>query len=351
MEKRAQKKNEIMIGLIILAVLALICMRIILKQYGFSSPVTAQSAPKAVETGTGPGSSTESASLISLPENFSVMTPLEIFTPDTLYEKINGQADLYLGSGFFQLKCQRFVHPDSPDMWFEVFKYDMGTADHAFSVYSQQYRDDGQSLDWAPFGYSVANALFFVHGQDYIEMRTNSTSHELMMVMHTVAKEYVENNALETVTIAGIGWFPEQGLNPKSITMVSSNAFGFERLNRVYTARYLIDGKTVTAFISQRADDQEAAELAFAFGRFYSQFGGQELTTGFPSPNGKTIEIMDSIHIIFSEGIYLAGVHEAQDMDVARELASRLHTKIGTMKMQMERIRPLNKLDVTRPVK
>jgi hypothetical protein len=213
-------------------------------------------------------------------------------------------------------------------MWFEVFKYDMGTVDHAFSVYSQQYRDDGQSLDWAPFAYSVTNALFFVHGQDYFEMRSGSISHELMTAIHTVAKQYVRNKPLKTVTITGISWFPEQGLNPKSITMVSSNAFGFERLNQVYTAEYLVDGKTLTAFISQRADNQEATELASAFGGFYVQFGGQELSTGFPSPNGKTIEIMDSIHIIFSKGIYLAGVHEAQDMTAARELASRLLTKI-----------------------
>jgi hypothetical protein len=165
-----------------------------------------------------------------------------------------------------------------------------------------------------------------------MEMRGSSTSHELMTAMQAAAREYVRNNPLETETIAGIGWFPKQYLNPKSITMVSSNAFGFERLNQVYTADYLIDGKTVTAFISRRADDREATELASAFGGFYLQFGGEELATGFPSPNGKTIEIMDSIHIIFSRGIYLAGVHEAQDMDTARELASRLHRQIEVLK-------------------
>ena len=40
---------------------------------------------------------------------------------------------------------------------------------------------------------------------------------------------------------------------------------------------------------------------------------------------------MDSIDIIFSRGVYLAGVHEAQDMDIARELAKRLYEKIGDM--------------------
>jgi hypothetical protein len=53
-------------------------------------------------------SSAQLSTLVSLPENLSEMTPLENFTPETLYEKINGQADLYLASGFLQLKSQRY---------------------------------------------------------------------------------------------------------------------------------------------------------------------------------------------------------------------------------------------------
>ena len=112
--------------------------------------------------------------------------------------------------------------------------------------------------------------------------------------------------------------------------MVSSNAFGFERLDQVYTAEYRIDGMMVTTYISERASAEEAAELASAFSDYFLQFGGQELETGFPSPNGKTIEIMDSFNIIFSNGAYLAGVYEAINIEFARKLASRLHKQIAS---------------------
>jgi hypothetical protein len=161
------------------------------QQFQFNPAVTAQSA---LEMGMGQTASAQLSTLVFLPENLREMTPLESFTPDTLYEKINGQADLYLASGFVQLKSQRYVQTDSQDMWFEVFKYDMGTLESAFSVYSQQYRDDGHPLEWTEFAYSVANALFFVHGQDYIEMRAASTSDDLVTSMHDVAKKHVETN-------------------------------------------------------------------------------------------------------------------------------------------------------------
>jgi hypothetical protein len=324
-KKRTRIKGETLLGLVILAILVFIGIMVFNQQFQFNRAVTAQSV---LEAGMKQATSDEPSTLVSLPDGLRVMTPLESFNPNTLYEKINGQADLYLASGFIQLKSQRYAQTENQDMWFEVFKYDMGTIENAFSVYSQQYRDDGRPLEWTEFAYAVPNALFFMHGQDYIEMRAASTSEELVASMEGVAKEYVASNILEEATVAGFAWFPEKGLDKKSVAMVVSNAFGFERLNQVFTAEYPIDGMTVTAYISERDSTAEAAELASAFSEYFLRFGGQELGAGFPSQNGKIIEIMDTYNIIFSEGPYLAGVHEAMNMEIARELASRLHKKI-----------------------
>jgi hypothetical protein len=193
-KKRTRTKGETLLGFLILAILALIGAMVFFQQFQFNPAVTAQSALEGVME---QFSSVQLSTLVPLPENFTEMTPLETFTPETLYEKIDGQADLYLESGFLQLKSQRYVHTGNQDMWFEVFKYDMGTTENAFSVYSQQYRDDGHPLEWAKYAYSVANALFFVHGQDYMEMRAAGTSDELIASMHEVAKKYVETSAVE----------------------------------------------------------------------------------------------------------------------------------------------------------
>ena len=322
------KKSETFLGLFILAMLTLIGVMVFIQQFRYNPAVIAQSA---LETETEKVSSPDISFLVSLPENLSVMTPIESFTPDNLYEKINGQADLYLTSGFKKLKSQRYVRQDNQNLWFEIFIYDMGTIENAFSVYSQQYRDDGQTLGWTEFAYFVANAIFFVHGPYYIEMRAASKADDLMASMQGVAKEYVKYHSLEKKTVAGLSWFPKKDLETKSVAMVSSNAFGFDRLDRVYTAEYGLDGIKVTAYISKRASAEEAAQLTSAFSDFLIKFGGQKLKTGFPSQNGQLIEIMDSYDLIFSNGAYLAGVHEAKNTQIARELASRLNKQIGDM--------------------
>ena len=192
-KKRTRTKGETLLGFFILIILASIGVMVFFQQFQFNPAVTSQSALEASME----QSSSQLSALVPLPENFAEMTPLESFTSETLYEKINGQADLYLAFGFLNLTSQRYVHTNNQDMWFEVFKYDMGTPENAFSVYNQQYRDDGQPLEWAEFAYSVANALFFVHKQDYLEMRAAGTSDDLVTSMHEAAKKYVETHTLE----------------------------------------------------------------------------------------------------------------------------------------------------------
>jgi hypothetical protein len=72
-------------------------------------------------------------------------SPPERFGPDTLYEKINGRADLYLSSGFVSLNTQRFAMDSTAGAWVEVFVYDMATPENAFSVFSMQRREGARA--------------------------------------------------------------------------------------------------------------------------------------------------------------------------------------------------------------
>ena len=86
---------------------------------------------------------------IPLHTGIEAMSPAESFTPDTLSNKINGKAELYLSAGFIQLQTQRFRPADDPEQWFEVFIYDMGKPANAFAVYSTQRRKMSKKCPWS----------------------------------------------------------------------------------------------------------------------------------------------------------------------------------------------------------
>jgi hypothetical protein len=51
---------------------------------------------------------------IALHEEMRPLSPLESFGSETLSEKINGKAELYLSAGFVHLRCQRFARINEP---------------------------------------------------------------------------------------------------------------------------------------------------------------------------------------------------------------------------------------------
>jgi len=107
--------------------------------------------------------------IVTPPPGLEPLNSPEVFEPDNLYEKINGQAELYLSAGFVRLKSQWFAEVKNPDSIFEVYIYHMGKGINAFSVYSVQRRGDIQKVDLAQFAYQTKSSLYLVHGPYYLE--------------------------------------------------------------------------------------------------------------------------------------------------------------------------------------
>lgn len=61
----------------------------------------------------------------------------QVFSPETLYEKINGQAEQYLKFGFVELTVIELEHPGE-GRTLDVYLYDQGTFEGSLGVYQEQ---------------------------------------------------------------------------------------------------------------------------------------------------------------------------------------------------------------------
>jgi hypothetical protein len=262
--------------------------------------------------------------LLSPPENFSVFSPTETFDHITLSDKIDGKAELYLPAGFKSLFAQRFTSNDAPDIWYEVFIYDMGNMLNAFSVYSAQRRDNAEPESIAEFSYSAENALFWVHGPYYAEIIASETSDNTHEHLLTLAESFNSRHPITVETIKEIEFFPEKGLVQHSITFIPANAFGFEGLDRIFTARYQVDDKELTAFISQRDSVEEATEKVEEFVQFLTTYGGTEVSSDL----ARIVEFFGTFDAVLAVGPYLAGVHEASSPEDATIMVQYIYEKL-----------------------
>ncbi|MCK4275551.1 MAG: hypothetical protein KAX78_03490, partial [Phycisphaerae bacterium] len=235
----------------------------------------------------------------------------ERFGPDDVFQKINGRAELYFAAGFISLQCQRFqlaADEGDSDRWAEAFVYEMASHRAAFSVYSTQRRSGVENVELGDFAYRTANGLYFVHGPFYVELVSSVITGEAAPAMLTFGRNFIALNPATRESIAELQMFAPDGLDPDSVLLLINDAFGLGRLDNVFTARYAIGGVQVTAFLSQRATQQEAAELAKVYFDSLMGLGGEEEPADSDMANLKVVKIMDGYEFIFSHGRFFAGV-------------------------------------------
>ncbi|MFH2043688.1 MAG: DUF6599 family protein [Pseudomonadota bacterium] len=310
---------EIYLGIAILLLIALIATLIFFEQFRYDIP-DFTTGNTLYETSGQPSSEILTKSILSF-NNMEPLSSPETFNAENLSEKINGKAELYLSAGFKSLACQRYKKPDDPDLWLETFIYDMGNIINSFAVYSMQRRESSLDLDASKFSYKTENAIFFIWNNYYVEIVSSKPSEFLMDSMVAFAKDFIKKTGGKQETISELNMFPTDNLDTKSISLLTTNAFGFDRLNMVFTADYKIKNNKIKAFISKRADQLQAKDLAKNYSEFLAFLGGQTIKPDIKLDDLAIIEIMGEYEIIFTNGSFLAGIHSAKDLNDAKDLA------------------------------
>jgi hypothetical protein len=327
---RTVSKTESWVGYAILLVLVVISGVILLKQSQYNpaifKPTTFQPEYLAL---TSPPANSPLDLVQYAPKSLIALTPPETFGPENLSDKINGKAELYLSAGFVRLVSQRFAIEDEPADWMEAFIYDMGSPQGSFAVYSLQKRPDAAELETGDFAYRSENALYFVNGSYYVELVASVAQEKMAALILTFANNFIGKTTAGSGQFNEFNLFPAKYLNKKSISLLPSDAFGFQQLDSIFTAQYEVGDTELTAFLSQRQSPAEALKLVESYTSFLREFGGTELKSTLNIPGVRLVEIMDTFELIFSRSSFLAGVHGAENRKAAEELALMLNQSLA----------------------
>jgi hypothetical protein len=328
---RSRPSPQSLVALASLACLLAIAGGLLAVQSRMNPAVANFLAISAGGPGTGPAAlSADEPPLVPFPEGMTALTPVERFTPETLSDKINGKAELYLSAGVLGLACQRVGLAGQPGVWVEAFVFDMGSGENAFAVFSVQRRPEAEPLDLAEFAYRAGNALFFVHGAAYVELIGSEESAAVVAALAALARGLIGSApAPAAAAMAERDLFPGEGLVAESIRLIPADAFGLAGFDRVYTAAYTLGPVEMTAFLARRSSAAAAAEAAAAYAGFLTTYGGTVLSTDQPVAGAAIISIMDAVEVVFAKGDFVAGVHEAPDPEQAVALARRVASQLS----------------------
>lgn len=259
---------------------------------------------------------------------------VESFDPDTLSDKIDGKAELYLAAHFKEMSCRTFAGPDGAR--YQVYVFAMDSPKDAFAVASAQRRPGATPTDFAPEATLTENTVSFTAGRHYVELSADRVGPQNQASLLAMAKALAGRIPAEAATAGAApsetALFPAEYLDTASVRLAASDAMGLAGFSNVYTADYALPKGQATAFLAVRDTPQAATADAGAFAAFLGQNGYAQAAAppGATPPDGAVLLAADgSFEIIFTRGKVLAGVHDAQSLDAALDLAGRLEKALA----------------------
>jgi hypothetical protein len=123
--------------------------------------------------------------------------------------------------------------------------------------------------------------------------------------------------------------FPLDGLVENSFGLKTTNVFGFSEMQNAFTARYEIAGETLTAFLCRQPDQQAAGKLADSYYSFLIDNGAQAKVRDTGMNSARIVDFYGSVEMIFTCGVYVAGIHEAESETAAVKVAAILYQKLN----------------------
>ena len=246
------------------------------------------------------------------------MGPTEFYSPDTLYEKIDGRAPAYLGFNFQQLRCRSFGIDGTKGSYVDVYEYRMDTPVNAFGIFSQERDANGKPVDFAPDGYSGEMGFFFRQGACYVQVIASDQTPKTMDLAKAIAENRAKAIPADNAGLDARRRLPNVGLIPESVSFVQDNAQGQAFLKNVFQAGYNFEGGK-TSFFLMVSDPATTAQAYKSYLAFCGRFGK---ATELPASGGAKIfqaESFGSVKVIYQREGEIGGVFDAKDAGKARQ--------------------------------
>jgi hypothetical protein len=250
---------------------------------------------------------------------------------DNLYEKIDGREPQFRAYHFVELRFGRYSDVGRKET-FDAYIFDMAAAANAFGIYAKERSGVSGSVDIGRAGYQSGAATFFCKGKYYVYVLGPADGGEAASATSRRVAESIAD------TIAGVDepfWaetlLPVEDQLANTLSYQATSALSYEFLEGVFLAKYKTDDVPYQMFLMKAKDEAKAKAL---FGRLAEKLAKSQydkIVSRGELDGGETL-VCDSLGyflVAFRTGVYLGGVIECEDRELASRQAEQLRKRVA----------------------
>jgi hypothetical protein len=234
---------------------------------------------------------------------------VQTFIPKTLYEYINGAADLYIMYDFQELKVAEYLNEKKASVIIDVYRHK--TPTHAFGIYSQERHPKANFINVGAQGYVEEEILNFIAGPYYVKITGYKIEFGGQGVLISFAKKVLENLEEKGTLPTLLNSFPPEGKVKNSEKFIAKNFLGYSFLHSAFIADYEVSGKKFKLFVIEPGDKNECKMI---IQKYLEQTGKTEKSVAegrhrIPDPHHGEIDL-------YWQGRYIWGTLSLTDSDL-----------------------------------
>ena len=250
---------------------------------------------------------------------------IQRFAPKTLYEYINGAADLYLACDFEELQVAEYGNAQKASIIVEVYRH--RTPRDAFGIYSQERPPEAQVLSVGAQGYIDTHILNFLTGRHYVKISSANTGAEDREVLQRFAGGMAASLEGNGTLPAPLNLFPGEGKRGNAEKYIVRNFLGYPFFSGVFTAEYELTGRKFRLFIIEANDGTACREIVQKYLR-QAKAPNREVNEGryaIADPHHGVVELQ-------WKGKYIWGAVDLADAELRLRYLKRIEEKLKDAK-------------------
>jgi hypothetical protein len=183
------------------------------------------------------------------------------YTPETLFDYIDGGAEAFLQFDFQELVAATYVNAKKVEVTADLYRH--ATPTRAFGIYSQERRPGASKMPGALEGVASEGHLEFVAGAYYVKLALPSggDSAVLSMFAEKIAAKLPGARGLPPV----LACFPEKGRKPRSERLTARDFLGRAFLHDAAAVPYQVDGARFRLFAVEGKDAADVRNMVEAW--------------------------------------------------------------------------------------
>ncbi|MFZ1980606.1 MAG: DUF6599 family protein [Smithella sp.] len=267
----------------------------------------------------------------SFSEEWAIGGAVEFYDRDTLFNHIDGEAELYLPYGFDVLASANYISKKNLDLSIVADVYRMASLLDAFGIYSNYRKTSNMWVAIGAEGFVSPSQLMFYQDRYFIRLQVSGETSLPENILLACARTVSKNLPAGTGQPKELDILNIPALVPKSERYLAQSLLGYAFFRKGMIADAVAQDEKMQIFALHEDTQADASKT---FDQYYAYLKSETKSiqlTG--NANQRLLVAVDPLYggvLARQSGRYIIGAVRVKNNSLARQFIAQMHKRIGS---------------------